>query len=119
MNLTSLIFMGDFNYTVGVDEVWGRTRKMDSIAGMICEEIIEHNLNDICPSKVVPIWDNGRKGEAYIARRLDHFILHETLMEHLGNVYSDVMSNFLSDHRPIVLHLRVGIHRYRLPFKFK
>lgn len=34
MDLASLIIAGDFKYTVGLDEEWGMSRKIDPMVGM-------------------------------------------------------------------------------------
>jgi len=53
-----------------------------------------HNYNDVYPPMLVPTWDNGRKGDAYIAKRLDRFIIHESLMERMGNIQSNFINSF-------------------------
>lgn len=62
-----------------------------------------HKYVDICPKKVVPTWDNSRVGMAYVAKRLDRFLLHEKVVERLGNVHAEVINNYISDHRSITL----------------
>jgi len=54
----------------------------------------------------------------YFAKRLDRFLLHEQIMECLGEVHARVISNFLSDHRPITLQWRRANFRHGMPFKF-
>jgi len=68
MELASLIIAMDLNCTVGLDEVWGRSRKIDLLVGMICNTIMAHNFVDIFPAKMDPTWDNGRAGVAYVAK---------------------------------------------------
>eukprot|EP00253_Pinus_taeda_P019600 PITA_19600 len=73
---------------------------------------------NICPAKITPTWDNGRSGSAYLAQRLDHFLVHEKLIERLGLLDSEILSNFTSDHRPITLQWRNAGIRKGFPFKF-
>lgn len=95
----SLTITGDLNCTIGLGEVWGRSRKVDPLARMIGNMIMEHNFVDICPSKMAPNWDNGRARVAYLAKRLDRFLMHEQLVAYLVDVNAEVISNFMSDHR--------------------
>jgi len=71
---------------------------------MIKDAIMDYNYVDIYPSKVVPTWDNGRVGVAYVTKRLDRYLLHEQVVERLRNVQSEVVNNYISDHKPIILH---------------
>lgn len=103
MELASLIIMGDFNCIIGLDEQWGGSTKIDPLESLICEVIIDHNLVDICPQSMVPTWYIGKAGMAYVAKRLDRFVLHESLVEHLGNVDVGVINIHLSNHQPITL----------------
>jgi hypothetical protein len=41
----------------------------------------EHNLLDIEPTKFKPSWRNNRVGEDNIAKRLDRFLIKDTLLE--------------------------------------
>lgn len=58
--LESLVMAGDLNCTIGMDEVWERSRKVDAMVDLIKYIIVDYNFVDIYPSKIVPAWDNGR-----------------------------------------------------------
>lgn len=118
MDLETLIIAGDLNYTLNLDEVWGRFRKADPLAGKIQNSIIMNNFVDVCPSKIAPTWDNRRSGSAYVAKRLDHFLIHEQLLDRLGDVWVNTISNFILNHRPITLQWRKRELRSGFPFKF-
>lgn len=66
--------------------------------------ILDHNLVDISPSCISPTWDNGSSGDSYISKTLDKFLIHDMLIERLGLVSSEIISNYISDHCPIILH---------------
>lgn len=117
MELVSLIIVGDLNYTLSSDEVWGCGRKVDPLADPFQDALLSHNFVDICPAKIAPTWDNGRFGTTYVAKRLDHFLSHEKLIERLGDFCTEIISNFTSDHRPISLQWRNTGIRKGLPFK--
>lgn len=65
----------DLNYTISFDEVWGRSRKVNAMADHIKDIIVNYNFMDICPT-----WDNGRSGDGYVSKRLDHFLLDEHII---------------------------------------
>eukprot|EP00253_Pinus_taeda_P005909 PITA_05909 len=88
------------------------------MADLIKDIINDHNLIDICPPKISPTRYNGRPGEGYVAKRLDRFLLHEQLVEKLRLVQSNIVNNYISDHRPIMPTWCCGDLRYGMPFKF-
>lgn len=98
-----LIIAGDLNFTLSASECWGRCRKMDPLADSLKMEFLNRDLIDISPSKLVPTWGNGRSGDAYIAKRIDRFLVHTSLIDKMGLPFSFIRSTFISDHRPIVL----------------
>lgn len=99
----ALLVAGDLNCTLGPDEVWGKGKIADSIGEKIKEAMFQYNYVDICPKSLSPTWDNGHTGEAYIAKRLDRFIMHEKLLEKQGILSSRTLPVFISDHRPVTL----------------
>jgi len=118
LEIETLLIAGDLNYTLELDEVWGKGKKTDSIEEKIREAMLQYNLVDICPKSLSPTWDKGRSGEAYIAKRLDRFIIHENLLETCGIPSSHTLPVFILDHRPISLQWMDQNPRKRYPFKF-
>jgi len=76
------------------------------------------NYVDISPDSMSPTWDNGRLGVAYIAKRLDRFIMHEQLIEKHGIPTSHILPVFISDYRPVSLQWMFSNGRKGYPFKF-
>lgn len=64
------------------------------------------------------MWDNGRAEKAYIAKRIDRFIVHVSIIDKLGMPFSTVGNAFVSNHRPILLSWREKGFRKGYPFKF-
>eukprot|EP00253_Pinus_taeda_P008693 PITA_08693 len=114
----ALLIMGDLNCTMGPDEVWGRGEKANSIGEKIKEAMMLFNYVDICLDSMSPTWDNGRLGDAYIAKILDRFIMHEQLIEKLGIPTSNTLPVFISDHRTVSLQWMNSNARKGYPFKF-
>jgi len=66
----------------------------------------------------MPTWDNGRIEEAYIAKRIDQFIVHVNIIDKMGMPYSSIENVYISDHRPISLSWKEKGFRNGYPFKF-
>eukprot|EP00253_Pinus_taeda_P009171 PITA_09171 len=81
-------------------------------------EFLRRNLVDILPPKLLPTWENGRVKKAYIAKRIDRFILHVSLIDILGMPFSTIENVFIYDHRPIILGWREKGFRKGYSFKF-
>lgn len=116
--LVTLVMVRDLNCIIGLDEVWGKSKRVDAMAELIKDIIIHHNFVEIFPSMFAPTWENGRAGDGYVAKSLDQFLLYEQIVERLGFVHSDIVNNYISNHRPIILHWRHGDLRYGMPLKF-
>lgn len=103
LDVENLLIAGDLNVTLNMDEIWGINKKKDPLAKRIKNELLSRNFVDILPPQVLPTWENGRIEKAYIAKRLDRFILHASLIDKLGVPFSSIENVFISDHRPILL----------------
>eukprot|EP00253_Pinus_taeda_P022511 PITA_22511 len=109
---------GDLNVTLNSNETWSNSMKKDPLAVHIIYELLNRNLVDINPPKMLPTWDNGRNKEPYIAKRLDRFILHVSIIDTLGMPFSTIGNVFISDHRPILLSWREKGFKKGYSFKF-
>lgn len=118
IELDSLMIVGDLNITLNFDECWGKCRKKDPLADRIKMEFLNKNFVDIAPIKLMPTWDNSRSREAYIAKRIDHFIFHASIIDKMGMPISSIGNAFTSDHKPIFLSWREKGFRLGYPFKF-
>ena len=63
---------------------------------------------DIEPVKLRPTWRNNRCGEARVAKRIDHFLIAEQLVDRFFLVRQWVDSGGLSDHSPIFFEIKKG-----------
>ena len=76
-----MIIGGDLNFTLGVHEFWGPKERMDPLAYFFTNFIHNLKLIDLDPQKLKPTWTNKRVGENRVEKRLDRFLLEETLLE--------------------------------------
>lgn len=118
LEIDSLMIAGDLNVTLRSDECWGNCRKIDPLDDKLLKEFLIRNLVDIMPNKMKPTRDNSRTGQAYIAKRIDRFIIHASIIEKLGMSVSSIGNDFTSDHRPIFLEWRGKDFRFDYSFKF-
>jgi hypothetical protein len=75
-----LILVGDLNLTTSLAEVWGKSTQLDSLTGFFKSLFQKNDLVDVAPVKKVSTWRNGRTCDACMTKRLDRFILAETLL---------------------------------------
>jgi hypothetical protein len=68
--------------------------------------------------KVTPTWRNARRGREGISKRLDCFLIAETLFNHHLGITSWVDIGGLSDHLPILLKLESEDWKPPSPIKF-
>eukprot|EP00253_Pinus_taeda_P005605 PITA_05605 len=113
-----LLLVGDMNFTLGPDEVWGGGRHMDPISDLMKNHLLHRNFIDIAPSVLTHTWDNGRTGDAYIAKRLDRAIIQADIIEHMGMPFLSIGNESISDHRPIFLQWWQRPYKQHFPFKF-
>jgi hypothetical protein len=99
-------------------EVWGDLARSDPLADFFTSLIQSSGLVDIQPTKLAPTWRNGRAGSAGISKRLDHFLLDDSLIGNNSKIRSWVINSTISDHNPICLQLDSFSHRSPPPFKF-
>jgi len=77
----SVIIGGDLNFTLGQSEVWGPQARVDTLADFFIHNLMELNLIDIEPISLKPSWRNMRTGENRVAKRLDRFLVADSLVE--------------------------------------
>jgi hypothetical protein len=75
-------------------------------------------LVDIAPSSISPTWRNGRPGSKGISKRLDRFLMNETLMGGMIRCRSWVINSFLTDHNLVCLQFDENKETNHYPFKF-
>ena len=69
-------------------------------------------------NKLQPAWHNKRIGEASLSKRLDGFLIKESLVRALRNIRQWVGCGGISDQSPIYLDLSGSFLKPRDPSKF-
>jgi hypothetical protein len=98
--------------------LWGGTFLPGPSEALFKRIFDTNNLIDIRPCRLTPTWRNGRTGPAAIARRLDRFLVAESIVSSSGFPSSWVEFPFVSDHAPVLLQLRFPTLQPSPPFKF-
>ena len=83
-NQPNVILGGDLNLTLATGEVWGENAKQDALSSLFLDFFEKMKLVDVAPLKTEPTWRNKRGGAQAISKRLDHFMVEETLLN--GNL---------------------------------
>eukprot|EP00253_Pinus_taeda_P025238 PITA_25238 len=113
-----IIIGGDFTFSLGYGESWGSMAQVDSITGYMTDLLDRHNLIDVPMNKPLLTWRNRRVGEAALARRLDRFIMKESLIQQLHHYKQWVGAGGISDHSPIYLEIAGPTQKPKAPYKF-
>jgi hypothetical protein len=117
-DMENLIMGGDLNFTTSSREVWGEGARVDPLQLYFIHLIQDGGLVDAEPVKVLPTWRNGRKGQGFIAKRLDRFLIYEKLVSSGIRYRYWVCNDKISDHMPVLLQLEFGSDFVSYPFKF-
>jgi hypothetical protein len=83
----NVVLGGDLNFTVSSKEIWGG------------------KPDETTPLKILQTWRNGRKGKDLIAKRLDHFLVSEKLVNKEWGFSFGIVEGGCFDHIPIVLRI--------------
>jgi hypothetical protein len=55
-----IIIVGDMNFTISFEKVWGQSTQLDSLVGFFKSLFLKTSLVDVVPSKVIPMWHNDK-----------------------------------------------------------
>ena len=96
----------------------GSNTKKDPLCDYFVDLMGSANLTDVEPTTLCPTRRNGRIRAGRVAKRMDRFLIGESLLEKAVKYRSWVDSSRLSDHHPIFLKLEMSGSRSARPFKF-
>jgi endonuclease/exonuclease/phosphatase family metal-dependent hydrolase len=103
----TLIVGGDLNFSSGEAESWGPHALSDPNSEFFSHLLIQSDLIDIAPIKLLPTWRNTRSRESRVAKRLDRFFISKKLLEGPLQFRHCVGSGGESNHSPIWLEVAV------------
>ena len=103
---------------MGFKEVWGTHARLDPLLSYFTQKLEESNFLDIGPVKFKPTWRNNIVGEDNIAKRLDRFLIKDTLLEKSFQLKQWIGHGGISYHYPSFLELINGMNKLPNPFKF-
>jgi len=113
-----VIIGGDLNFSLGPSEIWGPQARVDTLTDFFTHKLMNQNLIDIEPISIKPTWRNKRTGENRVAKRLDRFLVADSLVDRHFLIRQWIGSGGHSDHFPIFLELRKGPPTPASPLKF-
>jgi hypothetical protein len=113
-----IIVGGDLNFTFSTREVWGDWTRSDPLADHFSSLIQSFGLVDIISSKMAPTWRNGREGTSGISKRLDRFLLEESIIGNHSKIRSRTINSTILDHNLICLQLESSTLKNAPTFKF-
>lgn len=107
-------------HTIQISNVWG----MDYVLGIpllekFGKKIVDCKLIDLKPTLLKTTWRNNRVGEDEVAKRMDCFMIADSLMEKRLSMKPWIGSGGIFDHYLILFDIRPGTKKPSSPFKFK
>ena len=74
-----VILGGDLNFSLGSSEIWGPRAIVDPLEEYFKNHLVQRDLVDLNQIKLNPTWRNRRVGEDRISKRLDRFLIADSL----------------------------------------
>ena len=99
---------------MGEVEIWGDSVRVDELSDFFHQKLAQVGVTDVPPIKLTPTWRNHRTGESHITKRLDRFLIVDTLMESIDRIHQWVGGFGDSDHNLILLPMVEKSHRAHL-----
>jgi hypothetical protein len=96
---------GDINFTLGTNKIWGSTAQMDNLVEFIIPTLEYVGLLNLQPPKLMPTWRNMGIFGHNISKRLDNFIIYQSLLVINIRVQQWVSMGGDSDHSTILFEL--------------
>eukprot|EP00253_Pinus_taeda_P008374 PITA_08374 len=113
------IFLGgDLNLIRNAEEKMGGNFYADPSREALEEIIQAHSLVDIPPQNGRFTWSNKRTGKNNIKERLDRILAQERIVANFPRIQSTIIQGYISDHKPVALHLDKGKYMGPIPFKY-
>eukprot|EP01018_Ginkgo_biloba_P034237 Gb_24170 [translate_table: standard] len=72
---------GDLNFSLERSEIWVSVAQVDPLSNFFIKSLEEVGLYDIEPVKLRPTWSNKRVGEERMTKRIDRFLMSESILD--------------------------------------
>ena len=94
----NLIIAGDIKFNLLDAEIWVQNVHIDPLSTYFIRLLVSTNLVDIPPTCIIPTQRNGRSSDKGISKRLDRFLVSESLVPLFSCYCSWVHHLVISDH---------------------
>jgi len=105
--------------SLGPSKVWGDSARPDPLAYFFSQEFVECNLMDLDPVLLKTTWKNNRVWVEGVAKRLERFLITESLLDKQLTIKQWIDFGGMSDHYPTILEYKHRSKKPTNPFKFK
>ena len=92
--------------------------RSDSVAPFFSHLFEKNSLIDLAPIKHFPTWRNKRSGDQAVSKRMDRFLVSDSLIGRDLILKASVETGGNSDHSPIVLIIKSPESKILSPFNF-
>ena len=75
LGLNSLLVVGDMNFSLGTNEVWGAKARIVPLTTFNTQWMEAYAMIDVTPHTLAPTWRNEKTGGKGISKLLDRFLL--------------------------------------------
>jgi len=113
----NLILGGDLNFITSPLEAWG-TDCEDPLSSYFNTLFRNVGLVDMKPIDMGPTWRNGQATEAGISKRLDRFLVVDSLLPRLWKYRTWHTNSLISDHLQVTFQIEMEDTKRNYPFKF-
>jgi hypothetical protein len=78
------IIGGDLKFSMGRGEIWGVLVREDPLSQFFRDKMESMGLVDMESSQLSPTWTNNRSVSVVVHEHIDHFLVHQSLLQTIG-----------------------------------
>ena len=113
------ICLGDYNVILHPNEVYGGNMGRDQGSVEFNECVNACSLVDLRYIGYFYTWDNRRSdSENVIKKKLDRAMVNQSWLDQFSSAFAEFLPSGISDHSPIIIHVKSTSRKKGLPFKF-
>ena len=117
-SFSSIIIARYLNIILNTKEKAGGVYGRDPMLNWVDKFILSWVLIDYKPKRGRFTWSNNIIGATNISARLDHFLVHSSLLADKTIISSSILPKISSDHKPILLQIEDEEDLGPIPFRF-